>query len=483
MNTSHTQNTTKVVTRFAPSPTGFMHVGNVRTAIFAYLWAKKNKGDFILRIEDTDKAREVPGSKEHIIEALTWLNITWDQGPGVDGPHAPYVQSERLELYKKYADILIEKGFAYVDAMTEQEAEELRQQSEKEQKPFLYREYRKESQEKYVGIGQTLRFKIKTIEKTYWNDVVCGDLSAGEEALDDFVLIKADGYPTYNFAHLVDDIEMEVTHVMRGQEFISSTPKYLALYKALEKTPPIFVSMPHILGDSGQKKLGKRDGAKDILEYRTDGYEAEALFNFLTFLGFNPGGEKEVYTHEELTQIFDIYRIQKSGARFNDEKLNWFNKEHIKRLSHEQKIIEVKKCIPEKFNPSDEFLTKIEPILTERISTWGELKKVCQEGEFDYFFEQATVSDISKINWKTQDTETTKKYLSEVHSLLKEAHEFNSVDDVKALVWPLAEKYGRGEVLWPVRYVLSGREKSPDPFVLTYILGKEETLKRIEKYL
>lgn len=473
----------KVVTRFAPSPTGFMHVGNVRTAIFAYLWAKKNNGTFILRIEDTDKDREVVGSKEHIQEALQWLKINWDEGPGTGGPHAPYIQSERLLLYRKYAQILIDKGYAYVDGMTEEEAEELRKQSEKEEKPFLYREFRKESKEKYTGIGQTLRFKIQTVEKTYWNDVVFGDLSAGEEALDDFVLLKADGYPTYNFAHLVDDIEMQVTHVMRGQEFISSTPKYLALYKALEKTPPIFVSMPHILGDNGQKKLGKRDGAKDILEYRTDGYEPEALFNFLAFLGFNPGGEKEVYTHDELIKVFDIYRIQKSGARFNDDKLNWFNKEHIKLMNQEEKVLRIKNCIPEKFNTSDELLVKIEPILTERISTWGELKKACEEGEFDYFFQNRIINDTSKVNWKTQDSQTTNKYLSEIYTILHASEEFTSSDTVKTLIWPLTEKYGRGEVLWPLRYVLSGRDKSPDPFILSYILGKNETLKRVEKYL
>ncbi|MBI2594818.1 MAG: hypothetical protein HYW38_00975 [Candidatus Colwellbacteria bacterium] len=208
----------KVITRFAPSPTGFMHVGGVRTALYAWLWARKNKGQFILRIEDTDKEREVSGSIEHIQKSLTWLSLDWDQGP--------YIQSERLEIYKKYAEKLVSSGHAYPD-------------------------------------GQALRFKVLEKKRTDWHDEVWGDLSAGPEALDDFVLIKSDGYPTYNFAHVVDDIEMGVTCVMRGQEFIASTPKFLALYEALGQKPPHFATLPPIMGEGGQKKLSKRDGAKD----------------------------------------------------------------------------------------------------------------------------------------------------------------------------------------------------------------------------
>jgi glutamyl-tRNA synthetase len=478
------ENTHKIVTRFAPSPTGFMHVGNVRTAIFAYLWAKHTGGSFILRIEDTDKAREVEGSKEHIIEALTWLGITWDQGPIVGGPHAPYIQSERLDMYQKYARILIEKGYAYVDGTSEEEAEKLRTQADAEKRPFLYREHRIESSEPYTGKGQSLRFKINEVKKTTWQDVAFGELTAGEEALDDFILIKADGYPTYNFAHVIDDIEMGVTHVMRGQEFISSTPKFLALYNALEIEPPVFVSMPHILGDNGQKKLGKRDGAKDILDYRTEGYEPQALFNFLAFLGFNPGGEQEVYTRQELINVFDITRIQKSGARFNDEKLNWFNKEHIKLLSPTERIKKVAACIPDKFNAHDELISKIEAIVTERISTWTELKNCMNEGEFDYFFVDPVITDNSKIIWKESTMNKAKDNLNHVIALIEplEATDW-TYESLKQTIWPVTETLGRGDVLWPLRYVLSGRDKSPDPFMLLYILGKETAIKRIKSIL
>jgi glutamyl-tRNA synthetase len=488
MDTDFNNKDRKVRTRFAPSPTGFMHVGNVRTAIFAYLWAKKNNGTFILRIEDTDKAREVSGSKEHILEALKWLNIKWDEGPEVLGPHTPYIQSERLHIYQTYAKYLLDKGFAYVDGMEEEEIEKLRQKSESENKPFLYREHRVESNEEYKGVGQTLRFKIKEVRDMKWNDVVFGNLKAGVEALDDFVLIKSDGYPTYNFAHVVDDIEMEVTHVMRGQEFISSTPKFLALYEALEKVPPIFVSLPHILGDSGQKKLGKRDGAKDILEYREEGYEPEGLFNFLAFLGFNPGGEKEVYTHNELIEAFDINRIQKSGARFNDDKLDWFNKEHLKKISFERQVSEVTKKL-EKFkdlkNYNQDVIKKITPVVIDHISKWSDIESLIENGDLGYYFEEdINISDLNKINWKENDLSVSLSNLSEVLSVLNDNDIDNlDYDSTKALIWPVAQKNGVGDVLWPLRYVLSGKDKSPDPFMLIHILGKEISIKRIQNIL
>ena len=261
----------KVVTRFAPSPTGFMHSGNLRTGLFAWLWARKNKGTFILRIEDTDKAREVAGSTEHIKESLRWIGMDWNEGPDVGGPHAPYIQSERLELYKKYGEKLIADGHAYADPYTVEEIDAWRKEAEKNKKPFLYRERRPENPPVWDG-AKPLRFKVPIIKKYSWIDAVWGELSAGEEALDDFILIKSDGYPTYNFAHIVDDIEMGVTHVTRGQEFISSTPKYLSLYEALGATPPVFVTTPSVMAQAGTKKLGKRDGAKDVLDYKKEGY-------------------------------------------------------------------------------------------------------------------------------------------------------------------------------------------------------------------
>src|SRR3989338_3395329 len=330
--------TEKVVTRFAPSPTGFMHAGSVRTALFAWFWAKKNNGTFILRIEDTDKEREVEGSIDHIKNSLQWLGLDWDQGP--------YLQSERLDVYKKYAQILVDKGYAYPDPYTEDEVGEFRNKAELAKKPFLYREHRPKEFSVWDG-AKPLRFKVPTVKSFKWNDLVYGDLSAGPEALDDFILIKSNGYPTYNFAHIVDDIEMKVTYVIRGQEFISSMPKFLSVYEALDIKPPFFVTTPPILGEGGNKKLSKRDGAKDILDYEKEGYLPEAMINYLAFLGWNPGGEKEVYSRAELIQVFDLSKVQRSGAQWNDDKLDWLNKEHMRLLPTEEIQKNILERLPE----------------------------------------------------------------------------------------------------------------------------------------
>ncbi len=466
----------KIVTRFAPSPTGFMHVGGVRTAIYAYLWAKKNNGNFILRIEDTDKEREVIGSVSHIIESLKWFDINWDEGPEVNGPNAPYIQSERLDLYKKYAQILIKKGLAYPDPFTEKEVEIFRKKAEEEKRPFLYREHRKETSEIWDG-KKPLRFKVGEIKRYEWNDLVFGDLSAGPEALDDFILIKSDGYPTYNFAHIIDDIEMGVTHVMRGQEFISSTPKFLSLYEALEIKPPFFVTLPPILGEGGNKKLSKRDGAKDILEYRNEGYLPEAMFNFLTFLGWNPGGEKEIYTKEELINIFDINKIQKSGAQWNDEKLDWVNKEHIKKLSGGDLEKHVFAWLPKQLQ-----IKKIIPVIVERISKFGDIKTMVDNGELDFFYKEP-VYQKEKLIYKDTSAQKTVSNLEEVINVVKmtEESDFNQ-ENIKIFLMEIASHLeNRGEILHPMRMALSGLDKSPDPFILAEILGKDETIYRLEK--
>ncbi|MEI6581181.1 MAG: glutamate--tRNA ligase, partial [bacterium] len=370
----------KIVTRFAPSPTGFMHVGNLRTALYTYLLAKKNNGTLILRIEDTDKEREVSGATEHILKVLKWVGINWDEGPDIGGPNAPYTQSERLDLYKKYAQILIDKGLAYPDPFTVEEVEEFRKKAEADKKPFLYREHRPENFDVWDGT-KPLRFKVPEIKSYKWNDLVFGDLSAGPEALDDFILMKSDGYPTYNFCHIVDDIEMKITHVVRGQEYISSIPKFLSLYEALETKPPIFVCLPHIMGKDGNKKLGKRDGAKDSLEYKDEGYLPEAMVNFLALLGWHPSDDKEIFTMKELVKVFKAERIQKAGAQWNDDKLDWINKEHIKKLSHEDLKNKIFEWLPEELKnclPADR-QEKLIPVIVERISKFAERKKSEEE--------------------------------------------------------------------------------------------------------
>src|SRR5665213_3666874 len=276
----------KIVTRFAPSPTGFMHIGGIRTALFAYIWARKHKGTFILRIEDTDKAREVEGSIEHIQESLRWLGIDWDYGPDKPAPFGSCIQSERLDTYTAAARDLIAKGFAYPDPHTSDETDAFKRAAEAQKRPFLIREHRPATFSAWDGVSP-LRFKVPEVKRYKWYDEVRGDLEAGEEALDDFILMKGDGYPTYNFAHIVDDQHMGVNYIFRGDEFISSTPRFLSLYEALGIDRPKFATLPPILRDDKTKKLGKRDGAKDILDYRGDGYLPDAMVNFLAFIGWN----------------------------------------------------------------------------------------------------------------------------------------------------------------------------------------------------
>ena len=467
---------TKVVTRFAPSPTGFIHVGNVRAALYAWLWTKKNNGTFILRIEDTDKEREVEGSIAHIIESLKWLGLDWDEGPGTDGPNKPYLQSERLDTYKKYAQIFIDKGLAYPDPYTEEQVEEFRKKAEEEKRPFLYRDHRPEVFETWDGT-KPLRFKIPEIKTYHWHDVVFGDLSAGPEALDDFIMIKSDGYPTYNFAHIVDDTEMGITLVMRGQEYISSTPKYLSMYEALGIKPPVYACLPHVLAPGGQKKLGKRDGAKDVLDYRNEGYLPETMINFLSFLGWNPGGEKEIFTREELINIFEIDRIQKSGAQMNLEKLDWMNKEHMKLLPKE----EVEKNILERL-PDDFKNPKIVPMIFERIVKWSDVETMLSSGELNYFVNTPEYLK-EKLNYKDTTVEKTSENLNLIIGALESIEEADfNLENIKTAVMSIADQAeSRGAVLHPMRYALTGLDKSPDPFTVASILGKNETINRLQK--
>ncbi|MES2436924.1 MAG: glutamate--tRNA ligase [Patescibacteria group bacterium] len=471
-----------VVTRFAPSPTGFMHVGSVRTALFAWLFAKKNNGTFILRIEDTDKEREVEGSIEHIIKSLKWLGITWQEGPDIGGPHGPYIQSQRLESYKKYAQILVDKGLAYADPYTKEQLDEFRKKSEESKKPFLYREYRPENPPAWDGT-QPLRIKAE-VKSHAWTDLVRGELTAGEEAIDDFILIKSDGYPTYNFAHIIDDLEMGVTHILRADEFISSTPKFLSVYDALGIDRPAFATLPPIMGPDGKKKLGKRDGAKDVLDYKNEGVLPEAMMNFLALIGWNPGTEQEVFSQEDLIKTFDISKIQVSGGKFNEEKLKWFNKEYITMLPKETVIAEVKKRLDAKKELSQDMLEKITPIILERIHTFGEISAMIETGEIDYVF-AAPEYKTEMLYWKgTVDTDATSRRLQKVIELIETVDENNFKKDIiKDALWNYATEEGKGEVLWPTRVSLSGKDKSPDPFVLAELLGKEETIIRLKRAL
>ena len=322
---------TSIRTRFAPSPTGYIHVGNVRAALFPWLLAKQQEGAFVLRIEDTDQARLVEGAQDLILDTLEWLGIDWDEGPRKGGNFGPYIQTERREHYLKWAQKLIDKGLAYADPYTPEEVTAFRDQAKAEKRAFLYRDHRPENPPAWDG-SQALRFKVPEIKRYTWNDPVMGELSAGPEALDDFILVKSDGLPTYNFAHIVDDYEMGITHVIRGLEYISSIPKYLSLYDALEIEWPVLACLPHIMAPDGKKKLGKRDGAKSVQEYKDQGILPEAMLNFLASMGWNDGTEQEIFTRSELIDKFSLERVQRSGARFDEQRLLWLNGQHIRLL-------------------------------------------------------------------------------------------------------------------------------------------------------
>ncbi len=375
-----------VRTRFAPSPTGYMHVGSVRTAFFAYLIAKQHNGQFILRIEDTDQNRLVTNSVNHIIKTLHELNIVYDEGPDIGGPYSPYRQSQRLEIYHEWALKLLNNGRAYVDLTSQDELNQLRNLSKNQQKPFLFRDYRPTSQHQWQ-IGQPLRF-LSNPKPYSWHDEVMGDLSAGPEAVDDFILIKSDGYPTYNFAHIVDDYLMKCTHVVRSNEFIASMPKFLNLYEALDIEKPLLVTLPPIMNDAGNKKLSKRDGAKDILDYLKNGYLKDALLNFLATLGWNDGSTQEIFSVQEIINKFDIHRVQKSGAKFDQKRLDWMNSQYIKKLSADQLIKLLKPFWPQSANNyQSDYLLQVAKIFQDRIRYGQEINQLS-----DYFFEDKTVN-------------------------------------------------------------------------------------------
>ena len=409
-------------TRFAPSPTGFMHVGGVRTALFAWLIAQKNKGTFILRIEDTDKVREVPGSIEQIENSLRWLGINWQEGIDIGGPNAPYLQSDRIDIYKEWADKLIASGRAYADPYSKEELEAFRNEAKASKIPFLYRDHRPENPPVWDG-SQPLRFKSEPKSYT-WTDAVMGELSAGQEAIDDFILIKSDGFPTYNFCHIIDDMLMDITHVLRSQEFISSTPKYLNLYEALNIERPVLATLPYVMAIDGKKKLGKRDGAKDILEYATEGFVPEAMVNFLATLGWNDGTEQEIFSVDELIEKFSLDKVQKSPARFDEKRLLWLNGQWIRRLSLDDLYKRVTNFWPESSaNASEELKKQVLSLAQDRLKTLSDLPTITS-----FFFSDPTP------NWNMvdEDKQLSKLPREEVIGILKTAQTALSASEFDA---------------------------------------------------
>lgn len=429
----------KVVTRMPPSPTGPFHIGSVRTALYNYLYAKQNDGKFILRIEDTDIERSKKEFEDNIIESLKWLSMPYDEF---------YRQSERTEIYKKYLQDLLDKNLIYISK------EEIKEEGDR---------------------AEVIRFRNPN-KKIKFNDLVLGEIEFDTSELKDFVIAKDLETPLYHFAVVVDDMLMKVSHIIRGQDHISNTARQILILEALGGSCPEYAHIPLILSPD-KSKLSKRHGALSTLEYREMGYLPEAILNFVALIGWNPGHGKEIFTHEELLKEFSLERIQKSGGVFNVDKLNWINKEHIKMLPIdvvENKILEL---LPKNMrNP------KLVPLILERISKWGDVKELLGAGELDFFFKQIEIQK-EKLLYKNTTIEKTHTNLMLAVKSLEELNENNfTVENIKQALMQIANNLeNRGELLHPVRYALSGRDKSPDPFIIASIIGKNETLSRLQK--
>ncbi|MEK7603431.1 MAG: glutamate--tRNA ligase [Patescibacteria group bacterium] len=465
-----------VRTRFAPSPTGFLHVGGIRTALFAFLVARQAGGKFILRLEDTDKKREVAGSDEHLMKSLKALSLQYDEGPDIDGPYGPYRQSERLESYKKWAQKLIDAGRAYADPYSPEQLEEYRKAAQAAKKPFLYRNHRPESTRLWDG-SQPLR--LMSDPKAYqWHDEVMGDLSTGPEVIDDIILIKSDGYPTYNFAHIIDDAEMQITHIIRGQEFLASTPNYLNIYEALGLTPPKFATMPHIMNEQGNKKLGKRDGAKDVLDYIRDGYLPEALVNFIASMGWNDGTEQEIFAMDELIQKFSLDRVQRSGARFDERRLLWMNGYFVRELPLDELFERVKDYWGEEAKDADKsYKEQILGLVQERLKYFAELPILTKFFFVDLPVNPELISGNKQLN---------KLAGSEIKSLLEtikaslEQSDFSLQDLTDRLNKLLEETGQKPTILFSlIRIATTQAPSSPGLAETLAVLGKQQGLRRL----
>ena len=469
-----------VRTRFAPSPTGYLHVGGIRTALFAWLLARQSGGKFILRLEDTDKKREVVGADKHLMESLKALGLVYDEGPDVGGPYGPYRQSERLERYKEWAQKLIDAGRAYADPYTAEEVQTFREQAQKDKKPFLYRNHRPENPPQWDG-SKPLRFKSEP--KSYnWHDEVMGDLSTPPEVVDDFILIKSDGYPTYNFAHICDDADMEASHVIRGQEFLASVPNYLNLYEALGLERPLLATMPHILGPDGNKKLSKRDGAKDVLDYIRDGYLPEALINFIASLGWNDGTEQELFSVEELIKKFSLDRVQRSGARFDERRLQWMNGHYIREKDLDELYELSKPYWPDEAkDSSDEYKKEVLGLIQERLKFLAEIPELTKFFFADLPVDEKLISEHKQL--KKLDGVAIKQLLEQAKTAIEQS-DF-SVQDLTERLNALLEATGqKPAVLFSlIRIATTQAPASPGLADTMAILGREVTLQRINQQL
>ena len=493
----------QVRVRFAPSPTGPLHIGGVRTALFNYLFAKKHNGVFYLRIEDTDQTRFVPGAEAYIMEALEWLGISPEETVGKNEKFGPYRQSDRKDLYQKYADQLINSGWAYYAFDTPESLDTLRKEQEAEGKTFIYNHTNREKLDtsliissdetaKRIANGEhfVIRFKTPVDETLHLKDIIRGDVKFETSLLDDKVLFKSDGIPTYHLANIVDDHLMETSHVIRGEEWLPSMPLHVLLYRAFGWDAPEFAHLPLILKPVGNGKLSKRDGDKlgfpvFPLEWKTEegvssgyrekGFFPEAVVNFLALLGWNDGTDKELYSLEELVEAFDLNRVHKAGAKFDPEKNKWFNHQYLIKQNDADLAKSFSPILEEKgFSTPLEVTTRIVSLIKERANFVSEFWDLT-----DFFFQAPTSYDEkASKNWK----EETPALMQELISVLENIEDFTSAN-IETIVkdWLTKNEIGMGKVMQPFRLSLVGALKGPHLFDIVEIIGKEETISRIHK--
>lgn len=492
----------QVRVRFAPSPTGPLHIGGVRTALYNYLFAKKNKGTFILRIEDTDQTRFVEGAEEYIMESLNWCGLTVDEGINEGGEYGPYRQSDRKDMYKQYAGTLFDSGFAYYAFDTPGELEVLRLDAEKAGKTFIYNsEVRKNLRNSLTlddvewnsmldrGEPYVIRFKMPDDEEVHFDDIIRGHIVVNSGTLDDKVLYKSDGMPTYHLAHLVDDHLMKISHVIRGEEWLPSLPLHVLMYRAFGWDMPAFAHLPLLLKPDGKGKLSKRDGDKlgfpvfplfwpygeNARGYREDGYYPEAFINMLALLGWNSGTEQEIFSMDELIESFSLERVHKSGSRFDPEKAKWFNHQYLQKKADNELAIAFREYLrPKGYHVDVIMLEKLIGLVKERISFVNEIWE-----QTDFFFKAPEDYDDEAIRKRWH--ENTPDILRELTGVLQNIEVFNSVNTETAVKeWIAARAYNTGAVMNAFRLVIVGALRGPHMFDIISWIGREETVRRIE---
>jgi glutamyl-tRNA synthetase len=472
----------QVRVRFAPSPTGYLHVGGLRTALYNYLFARNHGGKFILRVEDTDQTRKVEGAVENLIETLKWAGVEYDEGPDRDGGFGPYIQSQRLEIYRSHAEELIRSGKAYYCFCTSERLDEIRKkQLALKQSPSYDRQCRNlslEEVERHIAAGEhhVIRMKVPEDGEMTFEDVIRGRVTIAHKMLDDQVLIKSDGYPTYHLAVVVDDHLMGITHIIRGEEWLSSVPKHILLYQYFGWEVPVLVHLPLLLNPD-KSKLSKRQGDVAVEDYRSKGYLKEAIVNFIAFLGWNPGDEREIFFIDQLVQEFSLDRVGKSGAVFNIDKLNWFNQQHLKLKTNEELAQLIKPLLLRKgwTNIDEQYLHKVLGLMKERLTFPQDFIEMS-----GYFFHDPESCDEAglKKNWETESSERLVQFADRIEVLGEYSHA-SLESTLRLLSEELQIKPSK--LIHPIRLAISGRTIGPGLFEMMELLGKEIVVRRLRR--